>query len=350
MNIKKELFGKAKDNKEVILFSLHNNNGMTVKITNYGGIITNLSVPDKNGNFDNIVLGFDSLEKYTSQDYLAACPYLGAIIGRYANRIAGGRFLLEGKEYRLIRNNGPNHLHGGTIGFDKVVWDASEFRSDGSVGLKMHYFSKDMEEGYPGNLKITVIYSLTNQNELKVEYQGITDKPCPVNLTQHSYFNLNGLNSNILEHDLSLNANRYTIADDTLIPTGEIADVKNTPLDFRHSRKIGEIITRIDNGYDHNFILNNQNYGELTLAARVSEHLSGRTLEMYTTEPGVQLYTGNFLDGSLTDADGKKMNKHYGFCLEAQHYPDSPNKPAFPSTVLTPEKKYFQLTIYKFII
>jgi len=350
MNIKKELFGKTKDNKEVNLFSLQNNNGITVKITNYGGIITYLSVPDRKGNFNNIVLGFDSLEKYTSPRYLAGCPYLGAIIGRYANRIANGKFSLEGQEYNLMRNDGPNHLHGGTTGFDKVVWDANEFQSDGLAGLRLDYYSKDMEEGYPGNLSISVIYSLTNQNELKVEYRGKIDKACPVSLTQHSYFNLNCLSSDILEHELYLNADKYTVADDTFIPTGALADVADTPLDFRNPRKIGERINRLDSGYDHNFVLNKQNNAEPSLAARVTEGSTGRVLEMYTTEPGVQLYTGNFLDGTFTNAEGKKMNKHYGLCLEAQHYPDTPNKPGFPSAILAPGKKYFQLTIYKFII
>jgi len=350
MSIKKGIFGTTGDNKEVSIFSLQNNNGITVKIISYGGIITNLSVPDKYGNFDNIVLGFDTLPEYTSQKYIAGCPYLGAIIGRYANRIANGKFLLAGKEYKLVKNDGLNHLHGGTTGFDKVIWKAEEIKSNESAGLKMEYYSTDMEEGYPGNLNITVIYTLTEQNELKVEYEGTIDKPCPVNFTQHSYFNLNSLNRNILDHELFLNADKYTIADETLIPTGEIADVNNTPLDFRNSRKIGELIEQLDNGYDHNFVLNKKNEGELTLTARVSEPSSGRIMEMYTTEPGVQLYTGNFLDGSFINTGGKTIHKHYGFCLEAQHYPDSPNKPQFPSTILNPHEKYYQLTVYKFLI
>jgi aldose 1-epimerase len=350
MNIKKEPFGKTGDNKEVHLFTLQNSNGITVKITNYGGIITYLSVPDSEGKSDNIVLGFNSLEEYVSPSYIKGCPYLGAIIGRYANRIANGTFSVEGRQYNLVCNDGPNHLHGGTTGFDKVVWDASEFRSGNFTGLRLDYFSRDMEEGYPGNLNITVIYSLTDQNELKIEYRGQIDRACPVNLTQHTYFNLNGMNSDILGHELYLNANKYTAADDTLIPTGEMAYVANTPLDFLNPRKIGERIKMIGIGYDHNFVLNKQKEDELSLAARVKENTSGRILEMYTTEPGVQLYSGNFLNGTYTAARGKKMNKHYGFCLEAQHYPDSPNKPDFPSAILTPGKKYLQLTVYKFLV
>ncbi len=349
MDIKKEFSGKTKDNKEVYLFSMQNNNGIAIKITNYGGIITSLSVPDKYGNFGNIVLGFDDPLKYTSAAYLQSCPYLGAIIGRYGNRIADGKFSVAGKEYTLIRNNGPNHLHGGASGFDKVVWEAGENQTGGSAVLILHYSSRDMEEGYPGNLDVTVIYSLTDLNELKIEYEATIDKPCPVNLTHHSYFNLNCMNSNILNHELYLNADKYTIADDTLIPTGEIVDVKDTPLDFRNSHSIGERIVHMDNGYDHNYVLNKKTGNELTFAARVTEPLTGRIMEMYTTEPGVQLYSGNFLDGSLSDAEGKIMNKHYGFCLEAQHYPDSPNKTHFPSTILNPGEKYSQTTIYKFL-
>ncbi len=350
MNIKREIFGKTPNNKEVGIFTLQNNNGITVKIISYGGIITSLSVPDKHGNFDNIVLGFDSLNEYTNPKYLKGCPYLGAIIGRYGNRIAKGKFSLGGKEYKLVINDGPNHLHGGTIGFDKVVWNAEEIKIDGIAGLKMSYYSQDMEEGYPGNLNISVVYTLTEQNDLKIEYEGTIDKPCPVNLTQHTYFNLNGLKRNILEHELFLNADQYTISDENLIPTGELADVKNTPLDFRSPHKIGELIEQLDDGYDHNYVLNKKNEGELTLAARVSEASSGRIMEMYTTEPGVQLYTGNYLDGSFTNAGGIVIKKHYGFCLEAQHYPDSPNKPQFPSTILNLHEKYYQLTVYKFLV
>ncbi len=348
MNIKREIFGKTEDNKEVSIFSLQNNNGITVKIITYGGIITSLSVPDKYGNIDNIVLGFDSLDEYTNSKYTTKCPYLGAIIGRYANRIAKGKFALGGKEYKLVINDGPNHLHGGTTGFDKIVWKAEEINTDNLAGLKMTYFSPDMEEGYPGNLNITVIYTLTEQNELKIEYKGTIDKPCPVNLTQHTYFNLNSLKGNILDHELSLNADKYTISDKNLIPTGELANVKTTPLDFRNSRKIGERIHQLVDGYDHNFVLNKKHEGELSLTARVSEPLSGRILEMYTTEPGVQLYTGNYLNGSFINAGGKILRKHFGFCLEAQHYPDSPNKPQFPSTILNPNEEYYQLTVYKF--
>ena len=350
MNIKKEIFGVTDDNKQVNMFSLQNNAGIMVKIISYGGIITHLSVPDKYGNFDNIVLGFDTLEEYTNPKYLAGCPYLGAIIGRYANRIANGKFLLAGKEYKLVKNDGPNHLHGGTTGFDKVLWKSEEIKSAGQAGLKITYYSPDMEEGYPGNLNIVVIYTLTDQNELKIEYEGTIDKPCPVNLTQHSYFNLSGLNSNILNHELFLNSDKYTIADETLIPTGKLINVSNTPFDFRNSRKIGEKIEQLDDGYDHNYVLNKKNEGALSLAARVSEPATGRIMEMYTTEPGVQLYTGNFLDGSFTNTGGKTLNKHYGFCLEAQRYPDSPNKPQFPSAILNPGDKYYQLTVYKFLI
>jgi aldose 1-epimerase len=350
MKIRKEIFGTAGNNKEVSIFSLQNNNGITIKIITYGGIITSLSAPDKYGNIDNIVLGFDSLDEYTNSKYTAKCPYLGAIIGRYANRIASGKFSLAGKEYKLVNNDGPNHLHGGTTGFDKVIWKPDEINANNQAGLKMTYFSPDMEEGYPGNLNITVTYTLTEQNELKIEYKGTVDKPCPVNLTQHSYFNLNSLKGNILDHELFLNADKYTISDENLIPTGELTDVKSTPLDFRNPCKIGEKILQLDDGYDHNFVLNKNHEGELTLAARVSEPLSGRILEMYTTEPGVQLYTGNYLNGSFINAGGITIHKHFGFCLEAQHYPDSPNKPQFPSTILNPHEKYYQLTVYKFLI
>jgi aldose 1-epimerase len=349
MDIKKEVYGKTKDNKEVYLFSLQNNNGVTVKITNYGGIITYISVPDKSGNFGNIVLGFDNPMEYISEKYLKVCPYLGAIIGRYGNRIANGKFTVDSKEYTLVKNNGPNHLHGGTLGFDKVIWEAKENTTSDTSVLALHYYSPDMEEGYPGNLDVNVIYSLTNQNEIKIEYDAVTDKACPINLTHHSYFNLNCVKRDVLEHELYLNADKYTIADNALIPTGEIIDVADSPLDFTNPCKIGDNIYLLENGYDHNYVINKTNITELTFAARVSEPLTGRAMEMYTTEPGVQFYSGNFLDGSLGNAKGKTFNKHYGFCLEAQHYPDSPNKQQFPSTILNPGEKYSQTTIYKFL-
>ena len=348
--MKKELWGKT-DNKDVYLFTLENKNGMKATITNYGGILTSLYAPDTNGNFDDVVLGFDSLSGYTSDYYIKNCPYFGALIGRYGNRIAKGEFKLDGKTYKLPINNGPNTLHGGIKGFDKVVWDADTMQTDEGPAVKLTYLSKDGEEGFPGNLNVTVIYTLTNNNELKIHYTATTDKPTVVNLTHHSYFNLSGQgNGNILNEQLMINADKYTPVNSELIPTGQIKDVAGTPFDFRKPEAIGSRIDKVEGGgYDHNFVLNDQNTG-IRLAAKVYDPASKREMEVLTDEPGVQFYTGNFLDGSLTGKGGKKYDKHFAFCLETQHYPDSPNEPKFPSTVLNPGNTYSTTTIYKFSV
>ncbi|MBN1817015.1 MAG: galactose mutarotase [Sedimentisphaerales bacterium] len=345
MNISREFFGKTPDGTSVDLYTLSNGNGMTVKITNYGGIITHLMVPDRNGKIDDVVLGFDTME-----EYLAGHPYFGAIAGRYANRIAKGRFTLDGVEYTLVVNNGENHLHGGIVGFDKVVWTAvpGRPRSD-SVHLTLNYLSRNMEEGYPGNLDCTVVYELTADNELKITYKAATDKATVLNLTNHSYFNLAGQASgDILGHVLTLNANYYTPVDEGLIPTGELESVKGTVFDFTSPHTIGERLKDVPmtGGYDHNFCLNSRD-GSMAWCATVYEPETGRVLEIETTQPGVQFYTGNFLDGS-NKGKGTTYNKHNGFCLETQHWPDSPNKPHFPSVVLKPGQAYEEVTVFKF--
>ncbi len=344
MTIKKEVLGKT-DGKQIFLYTLKNKNGMTVKITNYGGIVTSLLVPDKNGKFDDVVLGFDNLD-----DYLEGHPYFGAIIGRYGNRIANGKFMLNGEEYDLAINNGNNHLHGGIKGFDKVIWNTKKMQKMDAVGLRMSYFSEDGEEGYPGNLGVVIIYSLTNKNELMIRYQATTDKATPVNLTHHSYFNLAGAgNGDILKHELMINADKYTIVNDELIPTGELINVKGTPFDFTSSKKIGKEISNVEGGYDHNFVLNNYS-GEIRKVVEVFDPISGRKMEVFTSEPGVQFYTGNFLDGTEIGKNNKVYKKHYGFCLETQHFPDSPNQPDFPSTILNPGEVYSHKTIYQFSV
>jgi aldose 1-epimerase len=344
MSIIKSDFGKAKEGQPVDLYTLTNASGMTVKITNYGGIVTSLQVPDKNGKFDDVVLGFDTLDQY-----LEGHPYFGALVGRYGNRIAKGKFTLNGTEYQLAANNGENHLHGGIKGFDKVVWNAEMVKKENEMGVKLSYLSKDGEEGYPGNLTAVVTYVLTNDNELIINYKAETDKPTPVNLTHHSYFNLKGAgNGDILGHLLTIDADRFTPVDEGLIPTGELKSVKDTPMDFTAPKAIGERIDQVKGGYDHNYVLNGWD-GSLRLAAKVVEPLSGREMEVWTTEPGLQFYTGNFLDGTITGKNGKVYNKHYGFCLETQHFPDSPNKAGFPSTILEPGEKYTHTTIYRFL-
>jgi aldose 1-epimerase len=341
MSIKKEPFGNV-DNKQVYLFTLKNKNGMVVKITNYGGIVTSILTPDKNGDFDDVVLGYDNLDGYLNET-----PYFGAIVGRYANRIAKGSFTIDGKSYSLAINNGPNSLHGGIKGFDKVVWDAEQFEKRDGVGIKLHYLSRDGEEGYPGNLDTYVTYILTNDNELKIDYSATTDKATPVNLTHHSYFNLGGTSGkDILNHTLFIDAGKYTVVDETLIPTGELRDVTGTPMDFRKPATVGSRIEQVEGGYDHNYVLKNN--GKPAKIAELYDTLSGRVMDVFTTEPGVQFYSGNFLDGSITGKKGIVYGKHFGLCLEAQHFPDSPNHPEFPNTILRPGKKYTQTTIYKF--
>lgn len=343
MTIKKEFFGKTKDGKDVALFTLTNRHKMVVKITNFGGIVTSILVPDKDGIFADVVLGFDNLTGYEGEH-----PYFGAIVGRYGNRIAKGKFTLDGTTYTLAANNGNNHLHGGIKGYDKVVWQAEEIKKENEVGVKLSYLSKDGEEGYPGNLSITVRYTLTDDNEFKIDYIAKTDKATPVNLTHHSYFNLEGAGSgDILGHLLTIHADRYTPVDDELIPTGELKPVRDTPLDFRNPIAVGVRIKDVPGGYDHNYVLNDSD-GPMRPAAEVSAPGSGRVMAVFTTEPGIQFYSGNFLDGSNTGKNGSVYRKHYGFCLETQHFPDSPNQPAFPSTILRPGETYTHRTIYTF--
>jgi aldose 1-epimerase len=325
------------------MYSLTNANGLTAEIITFGGTITSLQVPDRDGKLVDVVLGYDNLGQYESQDN----PYFGSVIGRYANRIAKGRFTLNGVEYTPAVNNGPNHLHGGIKGFDKVVWNAQVIEEADGPALKLTYLSKDGEEGYPGNLTCTVIYALTNDNELKINYEAVTDKATVVNLTNHSYFNLAGYDSgDILGHELMLNADSFTPSDENLIPTGEIKSVKGTAMDFTKPTIIGSRIGQVKGGYDHNYVLNSKD-GSLALAARAYEAKTGRVLEVYTTEPGVQFYTGNFLDGSIK-GKGRVYNKHNGFCLETQRFPDSPNKPQFPSAILNPGQTYTHTTVIKF--
>lgn len=341
MSIKREDWGKV-DNKNVYLFTITNANGISIKVSNYGGIITSILTPDKNGNMDDIVLGYDKLE-----DYIKDTPYFGCIVGRYANRIANGKFELEGQIYNLAVNNGVNHLHGGIKAFDKVVWDVTSFKNEDEAEIELHYLSLDGEEGYPGNLNITVKYSLTNKNELVIKYEATTDKATPVNLTHHSYFNLAGSKGvDILNHELRIDADFYTPVDELQIPTGELQNVEDTPMDFRKSTIIGDRINQVGGGYDHNYVLNpNDNFGRV---AELFEKESGRLLEVFTTEPGIQFYTGNFLDGSLKGKNGIVYKKYFGLCLETQHFPDSPNQPGFPNTILKPGKKFSSKTVYKF--
>jgi aldose 1-epimerase len=345
MAITREDWGIS-DNKKVNLFTLTNKNNMTVKIIDYGGIITEIIIPDKNGKLIDIALGFDKLD-----NYLKAHPYLGATIGRFGNRIANGRFSIDGKEYKLACNDGDNHLHGGEKGFDKIVWD-SEIQGN---TLKLSYFSKDMEEGYPGNMNVEVSFSLTDDNELVIDYIADTDKKTILNLTNHSYFNLNGEgdSNDILKHSLKLNCNQYTETDSGSIPTGVISDTLGTPLDFSSLTELGSRINSdfeqmvFAGGYDHNFIING-NTDSLRLAAELQGDISGILMQVLTTEPAIQIYTGNYLDGSVTGKAGKAYTKRSGICLETQHYPDSPNHAAFPTTELEPGKQFKSTTIYKF--
>jgi aldose 1-epimerase len=348
VSVKKETFGKTADGVTVDLYTLTNDAGMTAKIMTYGAILTELDVPDRDGKVGDVVLGFDNLK-----DYLERNPHFGSTVGRVANRIAKGKFTLDGKEYTLAINNGPNSLHGGRQGFDKRIWKARPETAPNGASVELSYVSKDGEEGYPGNLTVRVVYTLTSNNFLRIDYSATTDKATPVNLTNHSYFNLAGAKTgDILDHELMIAAEKYTPADDTLIPTGEIKPVKNTPLDFTEPHKIGERIGQLKDfpggGYDHNYVLNQGGKEEVALAARVSESKTGRIMEVYTTEPGVQFYTGNYLDGKLTGRGGVVYKKHAGFCLEAQHFPDAVHHDNFPSIILKPGETYRQTTIYKF--
>jgi len=351
-NISHQSWGHTPDGSPVEIYSLRNANGMEVRVTTYGAIVVGLTVPDRNGHLADVVLGFDSIEGYTSRAYLRESPYFGAVIGRYANRINKGRFQLNGKLYSLAINNRPNHLHGGIKGFDKVVWEARA-SGDAQPSLQLTYESKDGEEGYPGNLHLTVAYTLTD-DALKIEYSAIADQDTVVNLTNHSYFNLKGAGEgDILGHELQLNADQFTPVDAALIPTGELRSVKGTPFDFTQPTMIGARIEVTDEqlifgkGYDQNFVLNGTN-GTLRLAARVHEPTTGRGLEVWTTEPGIQIYTGNFLRGDLVGKGGKTYNFRGGLCLETQHFPDAPNHPGFPSTTLKADATFASQTIFRF--
>jgi aldose 1-epimerase len=342
-------FGTVPGGPAIELFTLTNPGGVEVRAMTYGGIIVSLRVPDRRRQLDDIVLGFD-----TAAEYAAGHPYFGAIVGRYANRIANGRFVLDGKTYQLATNNGPNHLHGGVKGFDKVIWSGEPFQDDRGAGVVFTYTSGDGEEGYPGTVKARVTYTLTDRNELLFDYHATADRPTVINLSQHSYFNLAGQGSrDVLEHELQIHADRYTPVDDTLIPTGELAAVAGTPFDFRALTAIGARIGQDHvqlvrgRGYDHNYVLTRTG-PDLQNAARVVERTTGRTLEVATTEPGVQFYSGNFLDGTITGKQGRVYRQRYGFCLETQHFPDSPNEPAFPSTVVGPGQEYRSRTVFRF--
>ncbi len=349
-SIQRSDFGKTPDGTTVDLYTLTNRNGMVAKIMTFGGIVTELHTPDRSGKMGDVVLGFDNLDQYLPQDAThKGHPYFGALIGRYANRIAKGTFTVDGQTYHVPVNNGPNSLHGGLVGFDKVVWKAEPVRSHDGPSLRLTHLSPDGDQGYPGNLTATVTYTLTDNNELKIDYVATTDKATPVNLTNHSYFNLAG-QGDVLAYELMLNADRYTPVDDTLIPTGQIASVKGTPLDFTTAMPIGARIDQIPasiGGYDHNFVINGA-AGHMRLAARVHDPASGRTVEVFTTQPGVQLYTGNFLDGTLTGKNGFTYQKHDALCLETQHFPDSPNQPNFPNTILRPGQRLHEVTVYRF--
>ncbi len=345
-SVKKEAFGKTEDGLAVERYTLTNAVGSTAKIITYGALLTELNVPDRDGKLGDVVLGFDNLK-----DYLAGHPYFGATVGRVANRIAKGTFTLDGKTYKLAINNPPNTLHGGQKGFDKVVWKAEPKAKPDGPSLELSYVSKDGEEGYPGTLTAHVTYTLTNDNALRIDYTATTDKATPVNLTNHSYFNLAGTKSgDILDHELTVFATKYTPTDETLIPTGEIKPVQDTPFDFTKPRRIGERIEQLKGepgGYDLNYVLT-KDKKEPTLAARVSESKSGRVMEVLTTEPGIQLYSGNFLDGKLKGRGDVVYKKHWGFCLEAQHFPDAVHHERFPTMILKPGETYKQTTIYSF--
>ena len=349
-SITSEPFG-TKEGTPVELYTLRNTKGMEARITNYGGIVVSLKVPDRTGKFGDVVLGFDGLDGYLSPAYTKSNPYFGALIGRYGNRIGKARFTLGGKEYKLAANNGVNHLHGGVKGYDKVLWEARPLSGE-EPALELHYLSKDGEEGYPGNLDVKAVYTVTNENGLKVEFTATTDKETVVNLTHHSYFNLAG-KGDILGHEVMINSDKTTPVDSGLIPTGELRPVKGTPFDFNTPTAIGARIGQDDEqlkfgkGYDHNWVIN-KSAGELALMARVYEPTSGRILEVLSTEPGLQFYSGNFLDGSLTGKGGWVYQFRNGFCMEPQHYPDSPNKPKFPSTRLKPGETYRNTIIYRF--
>jgi aldose 1-epimerase len=346
-------FGTLPDRRTAQLYTLTNTQGAKVSVTNYGGIITHIIVPDREGRMADVALGYDMVEKY-----VAGSPYFGALIGRYGNRIANGKFTLDGKNYKLATNNDPGgvpcSLHGGNVGFDKVLWDVTPLLAKDAAGLKLHYLSKDGEEGYPGNLDVTVTYWFNNNNELRIEYSATTDKATPVNLTNHSYFNLAGEGSDtILDHVLTLNASKYTPVDKGLIPIGQIAPVAGTPFDFTTPHAIGERVNvaneqlKFGGGYDHNFVLDRSAKG-LSKAAEVYEPVSGRVMEIFTEEPAIQFYCGNFLDGTNVGKSNRPYTYRTGIALETQHFPESPNQPGFPNTILRPGQKYKTTTVYRF--
>jgi len=348
--MEKKAFGTTPDGKAADLYTLKNKNGMEVSITDYGGIVTSIRVPDHSGKMADVVLGYDTLD-----GYVADKVYFGALVGRYCNRIGHAEFSIDGTKYTLAKNNGDNTLHGGIKGFNKALWDAKDVSKRDEPALELTYLSKDGEEGFPGNLKVTVVFTLTGKNELKIDYSATTDKKTVVNLTNHSYFNLAGQGSgDILKTVLRIEADKITPVDSGLIPTGDLKSVQGTPFDFRKPTAIGERINaddeqlKLGKGYDHNFVLIKNKPNGLTLAARAEEPTSGRVLEVWTTEPGTQLYTGNFLDGSIHGKGGVAYTQRSAFCLETQHFPDSPNHPKFPSTLLAPGQRYHTTTIYKF--
>ncbi|MFL1013421.1 aldose epimerase family protein [Flavisericum labens] len=349
--ITKSEYGKMPDSTTVEAYVLKNANGVEMNVITFGGRITSLKVPNKNGDFENVILGFDNLE-----DYLEDNPFFGALIGRFGNRIANGKFSLNGEEYTLATNDGPNHLHGGVDGYDRVVWNAEAIEDDKNPGLKLTYLSKDGEEGYPGNLNITVVYTLTEDNTLEVDYKATTDKATVINLTQHAYFNLTGdFNNDILGHEVVINADAFLPVDGTLIPTGEIRKVEGTPFDFTSPKIVGQEINSENNqlelgkGYDHCWVLNGEK-GSMRMAASAYDKNSGRFMEIYSTEPAIQFYTGNFLDGTLPNPAGGTYAHRTGFCLETQHYPDSPNQEEFPSVVLNPGETYSTKTSFRFSV
>ena len=345
-------FGTTPDGEEASVYTLTNARGMEVRVTDWGGVVLSISVPDREGTVEDVTLGFDTLAPYTTGE----SPYFGALVGRYGNRIAGGRFSLDGQTYTLATNNGPNHLHGGVRGFDKRLWTAEPFETDSTAGLVLTRTSPDGEEGYPGALDVRVTYTLTDDDALAFEYHATTDAATPVNLTQHTYFNLAGSGGDVLGHELTLDAGAFTPVDSTLIPTGEVRPVVGTPFDFREPRAIGERIgaddeqLRYGGGYDHNWVLDRDGEAGLVRAARLYDPSSGRAMEVWTTEPGVQFYSGNFLDGSLTGRGGVAYAYRSGLALETQHFPDSPNQAAFPSTVLRPGETYRSRTVYRFSV
>jgi len=353
VEIKKSDFGKTSDGKIVEKYSVSNASGLEMNVINYGGIITSLKIPDKNGKYEDVVLGLDNIK-----DYEDGSPYFGAIIGRYGNRIANAKFSLDGKDYKLDANNGPNSLHGGKKGFDKVIWNVEPNSGENEASLKLSYMSPDGEGGFPGNLQITVTYTLNSNNELYVNYEATTDEKTVINLTQHTYFNLTGdFSKKVLDHIVEINADSFLPVNKTLIPTGKLKPVAGTPFDFTEPKTISKGITQensneqlnIGGGFDHSWILNKENK-EVAFAASAYEPESGRFMEVYTSEPAIQFYTGNFLDGSLPAKGGGEYEKRSGFCMETQHYPDSPNQENFPSTILKPGETYTSETSYKFSV